>query len=79
MLKKAQKKGVFQYEIFDIKDYTLSKHKSIDDTPFAGKPGMLLKPEPFYRAMDHINQSFKKHRVVYCGPEGKTLNQKLAR
>ena len=79
MLKKAQKKGAFQYEIFDLKDYTLSKHKTIDDVPFAGKPGMLLKPEPFFRAMDHIEKSFKTHRVIYCGPEGKTLDQKLAR
>jgi len=78
MLKKAQKKGCFRYEIFDLKDYTLSKHKTIDDAPFSGKPGMLLKPEPFYRTMDHIQRSFGKHRVIYCGPEGKTLTQKVA-
>jgi tRNA (guanine37-N1)-methyltransferase len=79
MLKKAQKKSLFSYEIFDLKNYTLNKHMVIDDTPFAGKPGMLLKPEPFFRAMDHILESYGDHPIIFMGPEGKKLDQDIAK
>jgi tRNA (guanine37-N1)-methyltransferase len=78
MLNKAMKKELFVPEFFDLKNYSVSKHKNIDDEPFAGKPGMLLKPEPFFRAMDEIENRFQKHTVIYCGPEGKPFTQDLA-
>jgi tRNA (guanine37-N1)-methyltransferase len=79
MLKKAREKKIFLSEIYDLRDYTLSKHKQVDDEPYGGKAGMLLKAEPFFRAMQHITQIYPKHRVIYCGPEGEKLNQTLAR
>ena len=78
MLKKAMQRDLFKPEVFDLKNYTVTKHKNIDDEPFAGKPGMLLKPEPFFRAMDEIENRFEKHTIIYCGPEGKQFSQKLA-
>ncbi|MCB0280420.1 MAG: tRNA (guanosine(37)-N1)-methyltransferase TrmD [Calditrichaeota bacterium] len=78
MAKAIQKKKV-TISLFDLKDYTISKHKTIDDQPFAGKPGMILKPEPFFRVMEEINIRFGKHPVVYFGPEGKQFNQEMAK
>jgi tRNA (guanine37-N1)-methyltransferase len=79
MLKKACDKGCVHFEIYDLKDYTISKHKTIDDEPFGGKPGMVLKPEPFFRAMQHIHEVDGAHPIIYCGPEGQTFKQEIAK
>ena len=79
ILAKAIKNNKCQVELFDLKDYTISKHKTIDDLPFAGKPGMLLKPEPFFRVMEEIKHRFDEHPIVYCGPEGEVFKQKIAK
>lgn len=79
ILKKAADKNCVSYCMYDLKDYTLSKHKTIDDEPFGGKPGMVLKPEPFFRVMTHLFELHGKHRVIYCGPEGETFSQPRAK
>ena len=79
ILAKALKNKKCTVELFDLKDYTISKHKVIDDLPFAGKPGMLLKPEPFFRVMQTINNRFEPHPIIYCGPEGELFDQSKAK
>lgn len=79
MLGKAVDRGVCRYHRYDLREYTLDRHQQIDDEPYAGKPGMVLKPEPFFRAMDHIQALHEPHPVIYCGPEGERLTQSLAR
>lgn len=79
MLRKAIKKEIVSAEMYDLKDYTLDKHKKFDDTPFGGKNGMLLKPEPFFRAMKDINKRYSSHKVISFGPEGEVFDQKKAK
>lgn len=79
MLSKAREKNLVSIELFDLKNYTIDKHKTFDDTPFGGKNGMVLKPEPFFRVMDEINKRYDSHRVFYFGPEGQTFEQSMAR
>ena len=79
MLRKAIKNDHVNINMFDLKDYTLDKHKTFDDEPFGGKKGMVLKPEPFYRAMKDISKRYASHRVIQFGPEGRVFDQNLAK
>ncbi|MBV1758320.1 MAG: tRNA (guanosine(37)-N1)-methyltransferase TrmD [Dethiosulfatibacter sp.] len=72
---RAVKNGLININYVNLRDYTEDKHKKVDDYPFGGGPGMLLKPEPMYRAI--MDNKIEGTRVVYMSPKGKTLNQKL--
>lgn len=72
---RAVKKGLLDIYYVNLRDYTEDKHKKVDDYPFGGGPGMLLKPEPVYRAI--MDNKIAGTRVVYMSPKGKPLNQKL--
>ncbi len=79
----AQEKGKLEIRLHNLRDYTLDKHRKVDDRPFGGGPGMILTPEPVFRAVEHINQISKpknktKAKIILLTPQGKTLNQKLA-
>lgn len=60
----------------NIRDFSKNKHKKIDDYPFGGGSGMLMKPEPVYDAIEDVKTT--NSRVVYLSPQGKTLDQDLA-
>ena len=83
ILKIAQEKGKLEIRLHNLRDYTLDKHRKVDDRPFGGGPGMILTPEPVFRAVEHVNQISKsknenKAKIILLTPQGKTLNQKLA-
>jgi tRNA (guanine37-N1)-methyltransferase len=59
--------------IVDIRDYCFDKHRQADDLPFGGGAGMVLKPEPLFRALEGISG-----KVIYTSPQGKTFDQKMA-
>ncbi|WP_026893871.1 tRNA (guanosine(37)-N1)-methyltransferase TrmD [Clostridiisalibacter paucivorans] len=61
----------------DIRDFSNDKHKRVDDYPFGGGPGMVMKPEPIYNALSSLD--YKNARVIYMSPKGKVFNQNLAR
>lgn len=65
-------------EIF-LRDFAEDKHKTIDDKPFGGGPGMILKPEPLKKAIDFAKSKRPNAKVIYLSPQGKQLNQKLAK
>jgi tRNA (guanine37-N1)-methyltransferase len=72
---RAVKNGLLEINYVNLRDYTEDKHKKVDDYPFGGGPGMLLKPEPvFYAIMDNKTSDT---RVVYMSPKGKPLNQQM--
>ncbi len=74
---KALKKKIWNLEIVNIKDSAEDKHKKVDDTPFGGGAGMLLKPDTLAKSID---DNFKKGgRIFYLSPKGKKFDQKLAR
>ncbi|HLR21394.1 MAG TPA: tRNA (guanosine(37)-N1)-methyltransferase TrmD [Tissierellaceae bacterium] len=61
-------------ESTNIRDFSRNKHKKVDDYPFGGGPGMVMTPEPIYRAINSVKN--KKSKVVYLSPQGKQMNQK---
>jgi len=79
ILKRAQKKGLIKIKIHNLRDYTDNKHKTVDDRPYGGGPGMLLKVEPIYKALKSIKSSTKGAKIILLDPAGKKFDQKMAK
>jgi len=77
ILEKAQKRGCFQIGIHNLRDFTEDKNKTVDDKPFGGGRGMVLKIDPIYKAVKKIKKD-NKTKVVLFTPRGKKFNQKMA-
>ena len=77
LLGKAQESGLISFEAHNLRDFTHDRHKTVDDTPYGGGAGMLMKPEPWGEAFDKI---IGKDRpvVIFTSPAGKPFNQELA-
>lgn len=80
MFQKAAAKGAVEYQIWNLRSFTRDKHQQIDDKPFGGGAGMVLKPEPFFRAFDRIRKitGKKRPRVVFPSPQGKLFTHQMA-
>ena len=76
MLGRAREKGILQYNIVNIRDYTEDKHNRVDDTPFGGGPGMVMQYQP---VIDAFRENKMGGRVIYMSPRGQQLTGKLAR
>ena len=74
---KAQEAGLISFEAHNLRDFTHDRHKTVDDTPYGGGAGMLMKPEPWGEAFDKI---IGKDRpvVIFTSPAGKPFNEELA-
>ncbi len=81
ILKRAQEKKIVQIEMVDLRDFTKDKHKQVDDYPYGGGPGMILKPEPFFKAVEHLKETANlvDPAVVLMTPQGRTFNQRKAK
>ena len=78
LLGKAQETGLISFEAHNLRDFTHDRHKTVDDTPYGGGAGMLMKPEPWGEAFDKVLG--ENHPVViFTSPAGKPFNQELAR
>ena len=78
LLGKAQEAGLISFEAHNLRDFTHDRHKTVDDTPYGGGAGMLMKPEPWGEAFDKVLG--ENHPVViFTSPAGKSFNQELAR
>ena len=80
ILKKGIERKVLNLKIIDLRLYGMGKHKQIDDTPFGGGGGMILKPEPLFNAIDFAISWMKDNRdirVIFPSPVGKNWNQAL--
>lgn len=75
-LKIAQDKGLIEISLIDLRDFTEDKHHQVDDEPYGGGPGMVMKPEPFFKAVEGIKPN-KGDPVVLMTPQGHPLNQKI--
>ena len=75
-IKKAQQKQLIKINIHDLRDWVKDRHKTVDDRPFGGGLGMVLKVEPIYKAIKEL--SSLKTKVILFTPRGKKFNQKLA-
>lgn len=78
IIKRAQDKKKIELYIHNLRDYAYNKHKQIDDKPFGGGPGMVLKPEPFFECIEKLQQSRKYDHIIFTTPKGKIFNQKYA-
>ena len=74
---KAMEKKIWDLKTIDIREYALDKHKTVDDTPYGGGSGMLLKPDVVAKSIDANTQ--KGDKIYYLSPRGKVLNQNIAR
>jgi len=77
ILGKAQEKGIVQFGLINFREYSESKHGTVDDTPYGGGGGMVLKPEPLFRAVEDVTTDSKPRVILLC-PQGVPYNQKLA-
>ena len=71
---KAIEKQLIEINLTNIRDFSKDKHKKVDDTPYGGGAGMIMKPDVVYDAYNSIKS--KNAKVIYMSPQGKTLNQK---
>lgn len=76
MVQRARAGGQLELRITDLRDYTHDRHKTVDDRPFGGGPGMVLKCEPIFEAVENL--ATEKTRVVLMTPGGRLFNQALA-
>ena len=74
---RARRAGLLQLQIHNLRDFAHDRHKTVDDRPFGGGPGMLLKPEPLFEAVEKL--AGKETRVVLLSPVGRVFNQAVAR
>jgi len=82
ILKRAHVKGLIDVRVYNLRDWTSDSHKTADDKPFGGGPGMVMKVEPVYRALKElvkggrIKGQGKREKVILLTPQGETLTQK---
>ena len=77
--KKARRKKIWSLEIINIRDYSKDKHKTVDDTPYGGGNGMLMRADVIAEALDKNINKKKKEKIVYLSPKGKKFDQTLAK
>lgn len=78
ILKRAQNKKKIEICVHNLRDYAFNKHKQIDDKPFGGGPGMILKPEPFFECIEKLQSERKYDHIIFTTPKGKIFDQKYA-
>jgi tRNA (guanine37-N1)-methyltransferase len=77
IIKRARLEGLLDLKIHDLRDWTHDRHRTVDDRPFGGGPGMLLKPEPLFEAIESLQR--EKTRVILFSPAGRKFDQAIAR
>jgi tRNA (guanine37-N1)-methyltransferase len=78
ILKRAQAKGLAEIVVHNIRDYTLDKHKKIDDYAFGFSSGMVMQIEPIDRLISHLKSEREYDEVIYTSPDGEVFDQKIA-
>ncbi len=77
IMKRAMEKGLVGINTVDLRNFTDDRHRTVDDRPYGGGPGMLMKPEPFYKAVDSLRR--KDTKVLLMSPDGEMFTQAIAR
>ncbi len=78
ILKRAQAAGLVEIKVHNIRDYATDKHRHVDDYPFGGEAGMVMKVEPIFRCINDLKSQRDYDEVIYTSPDGETYNQKIA-
>ncbi|MBI1803614.1 MAG: tRNA (guanosine(37)-N1)-methyltransferase TrmD [Ignavibacteriae bacterium] len=78
IIRQAKKKKLVQIKVHDLRNYTRDKHKTIDDTPYGGGAGMVLKPEPIFECIDDLKTKRNYDEIIYLSADGEQFKQKTA-
>jgi tRNA (guanine37-N1)-methyltransferase len=77
IIMRARKKGLLDLKVHDLRQWTHDRHKTVDDRPFGGGPGMLMKPEPIFEAVESLRR--EQTKVILLSPGGRKFDQAIAR
>ena len=78
IIRQAKKKKLAAIRVHDLRKFTHDKHKTIDDTPYGGGAGMILKPEPVFECIESLQRKRQYDEVIYLTADGEKFNQKIA-
>lgn len=78
IIKRAKDKGLVEIEVHNLRDYTLNKHRKVDDYPFGGDAGMVIQIEPVDRCITALKSQRKYDEVIFTAPDGEQFNQPMA-
>jgi tRNA (guanine37-N1)-methyltransferase len=78
ILKRAQNKKIVEIVVHDLRVYTHDKHNTIDDTPYGGGAGMVLKPEPFFECVEALKVQRQYDEIIFLAADGEVFTQKIA-
>jgi tRNA (guanine37-N1)-methyltransferase len=78
IIKRAQGKNKISIFVHNLRDYAFNKHKQIDDKPYGGGAGMVLKPEPFFECIEKLQKEIDYDHIIFTTPKGKIFEQKVA-
>uniref|UniRef100_F4CES6 tRNA (guanine-N(1)-)-methyltransferase n=3 Tax=Sphingobacteriaceae TaxID=84566 RepID=F4CES6_SPHS2 len=78
ILQRAQKKGLVEIYVHNLRDYATNKHKSVDDYPYGGGSGMVMQIEPFAACIEKLQRERNYDEVIFMSPDGERLNQTIA-
>ncbi|MEY2962690.1 MAG: tRNA ((37)-N1)-methyltransferase TrmD [Pseudomonadota bacterium] len=79
LYKRARKKKIWSLDVINIRDYAKDKHRTVDDTPFGGGNGMLMRADVVAEALDKNIKKNKNSKTIYLSPKGKQFDQNLAK
>ena len=78
IVKRAREKGLLELHIHDLRDFSLDKHRRVDDYAFGGDAGMVMSIEPIHRAISHLSSQREYDEIIYTSPDGPKFNQREA-
>ena len=78
IIRRAVEAGLIEINLHDLRDYTFDRHHQVDDRPFGGGAGMVMKPEPLFRAIEAVTDRAEGATVVMLSPQGRLLTQRVA-
>ncbi len=78
ILKRAREKGKIEIVVHDVRDFAHDKHKTIDDSPYGGGAGMVLKPEPLFECVEHLKSQRAYDEIIFMSADGEKLQQQMA-
>jgi tRNA (guanine37-N1)-methyltransferase len=79
IIHRAIEKGIVKVGVHNLRDYATDKHKTVDDYPYGGGAGMVMKPEPFFRIVDALWPEREKRKIILLSPRGRLFDQQVAK
>ncbi|MYF22077.1 MAG: tRNA (guanosine(37)-N1)-methyltransferase TrmD [Chloroflexi bacterium] len=79
IIKRARDRGIVEIHVNDLREYATDRHRTVDDSPYGGGAGMVMKPEPWFRAVEHLREQGHPGLCVLLTPQGRRLDQALVR